>query len=74
MGKRMPENCPLKEKSLMREDEHALAEVDMLFAHQEKLYCKGRSSSIHSYVKSMNAVVVALPLSGDTAHKPPKGG
>ena len=60
--------------------EHALAddarreEVDMLFEHHEKLYSKGRSSSIQSYVKSMSAVVVALPLSGDTAHKPPKGG
>ena len=56
---RVPETCPLKEKSLMRVAEHALVEVGMPFAHQEKLNSKGRSSPIQSCVKCKNAVAVA---------------
>ena len=46
----------------------------MPFAYEEKLNSKGRSSPTQSCGKSKSAVAVTLPLSDDTAHKPPKGG
>ena len=55
--------------------DHARREVDkMLLEHHEKLYSKGMSSSIQPNVESMNVVVVTLPLSGETVHRPPEGG